>query len=204
MVHNIVITGVGGQGTLLVAHILAQAANEVGHTVHVGEVHGMAQRGGNVISYVRIGQVYSSLISPGEASLLLGLELGETYRALRYASEETWIVSSIRRIMPITVSTMDVEYPDQKEIIKAIEDLTANFLYVDALELARESGAAIAENIVLLGALLATGILPINLEQVEKIIQQRVPAQWQEANEKALHKGFEEGEKFSKIIDQRR
>jgi len=196
---NIVITGVGGQGAILVSHILAEAAKESGLTVYVGEVHGMAQRGGTVITYVRMGDVYSSLVAEGEATILLGLEIGESYRAKKYISPDTWVVTNKRKIIPLSVTRTGAVYPEVEEIESALRKYCKNLLSVDATNIAEESGNIISENIVMLGVMVSTNILPVNKEVIEGVLLRRIPEKWHEVNLKAFRTGFKKGIKLQKV-----
>ena len=191
---NIVITGVGGQGIILVSHILADSAKASGLSVYVGEVHGMAQRGGVVHTYVRIGDIYSSLVPEGEADIVLSLEMGEAYRARNYLNSESWVITNQRRIIPLSVVKGDADYPEAEEIEKALDGLGERTLSVDATKLARESGSEIAENVVMLGIMVATGVLPIEEEMIKEAIVDRVKEEWKEVNLKAFAAGLQKGQ----------
>ena len=134
---NIMIVGVGGQGTLLASRILGNAVIRQGHDVKVSEVHGMSQRGGSVVTYVKYGEaVHSPIIDKGEADIILAFELLEAYRALPYLKKGGKMIVNTQRINPMPVITGAMEYPDAiEEKLSSCVDLTA----IDALTLAKEA-----------------------------------------------------------------
>lgn len=185
------IVGVGGQGILLSSKVIGGAALDKGLDVWMSEVHGMAQRGGVVVTTVKIGEkVYSPLIGDGEADAILGFEPVETYRAIRRAAKDTWIVTNIAPIVPFTVSSGKQKYPKPDEIFQSIEKVSDRLIKVDAKKLAQEAGAAIAQNIVMLGALTATDALPFSREEMENSIRKNVPERFVELNLRAFDLGF--------------
>ena len=146
---NIMIVGVGGQGTLLASRILGNAVIQKGYDVKVSEVHGMSQRGGSVVTYVKFGDaVHSPIIDKGEADIILAFECLEAYRALPWLKKGGKMIVNNQMINPMPVITGAADYPtDILTKLGASVDLTA----VDALTLAREAGNAKAVNVVLLG-----------------------------------------------------
>jgi indolepyruvate ferredoxin oxidoreductase beta subunit len=186
-VTNIVIAGVGGQGVLLTSQIIAQTALEQGFDVKQSEVHGMAQRGGSVISHVRFGdKVYSPVVSEGEADLIIGFEPLETARYIHFLKPKGTVIYNKYRISSITVSIGAEKYPeDIDEIISKI----ANKVYaLDATKLAVEAGDKRALNIVLLGASL--NFLPLDKNVVLKNIEKNVNKKVLEINKKAFELGL--------------
>ena len=189
---NIVLAGVGGQGILLASQILGVSAVKEGFNVRVSEIHGMAQRGGAVVSHVRIGEkVRSPIVLEGNADVILGFEPLETLRNIKYASEKTLIIISKETIVPTGFSPEPVLYPNFDEIIEKIKIFTEKLLVVDALELAKRAGSAITRNIVLLGALAASGILPIKNETLKDAIKELVRPAYLEMNLRAFELGYE-------------
>ncbi len=190
---NLEIVGVGGQGILTSSQVIGDAALEKGLDVYMSEVHGMAQRGGVVVTTVKIGEkVYSPLIGKGEADIVLGFEPVETYRAIEQASEKTWVVTNTSPIVPFTVSVGDDEYPSvEEEIIPSLEKATDKLVTMNAETLAKEAGAAITQNIVLIGALTATDVLPMDREEMETSVEKNVPKRFVDINLKAFEKGYE-------------
>lgn len=196
---NIVLTGVGGQGTLLAAEALGIAAVKDGLNVRVSEIHGMAQRGGTVVSTVRIGEnVLASTVLEGQADILLGFEPLETLRNLKYASEKTLVLMSTERIAPAELAAKNLQYPDVEEIVRKIRSFTQKVMLVDAPKLAKKAGSGLAQNVVLLGALAGTRLLPVKTESLVSAVEELVPQKHLDTNIKAFELGcasIEETEK---------
>jgi indolepyruvate ferredoxin oxidoreductase beta subunit len=190
---DIFITGVGGQGSLSASTALGEAAARAGLKVLVGEIHGMAQRGGVVESTVRIGNVHGPIIPDGHADLLLGFEPVESWRALPKASPGTMVVTNTHPIVPATVSMKGEDYPDPDFVVAQIRAFCPNTLAIDATEIAREAGNAKAMNTVLLGIVAGTGILPFDAEILRAVVLANVPQKTIEANERAFDRGLEIG-----------
>ncbi len=190
---NLEIVGVGGQGILTSSQVIGDAALNQGLDVYMSEVHGMAQRGGVVVTTVKIGEeVYSPLIGKGEADIVLGFEPVETYRAIEQASEKTWVVTNTVPIVPFTVSVGDGVYPDiENEIIPSLKKATDRLITLDAETLAKEAGAAITQNIVMIGALTATDVLPMSKTDMEESIENNVPQKFVDMNIDAFEKGYQ-------------
>jgi len=149
---SILIAGVGGQGTLLASMILGQMAMDAGLDVKLSEVHGMAQRGGSVVTYAKFGEkVYSPVIEKGGADILLAFEMLEAERWIPYLKKEGHLLASTQKILPMPVITGAEKYPEGIET--KITALYKDALFVDALALAREAGSAKAVNCVMLGVL---------------------------------------------------
>lgn len=188
---NIVLAGVGGQGILFAAEILGAAAVKEGLNVRVGEIHGMARRGGAVVSTVRIGEnVLSPMILEGKADVILGLEPLETLRNIKYASEKTLIIMGDEKIPPPGLTLKGENYQQMSEILEKIKQFSKNVLVVEALRLAKEAGDPIMQNTVLLGALAATGKLPITKNSLLEALKELVPAKYAEMNVKAFKLGY--------------
>ena len=183
---NIMIVGVGGQGTLLASRILGNAVIRQGHDVKVSEVHGMSQRGGSVVTYVKYGEkVYSPIIDKGEADIILAFELLEAYRALPYLKKGGKMIVNAQRINPMPVITGAMEYPAQiAEKLDRLVDLTS----LDALSLAREAGNIKAVNVVLIGVMAKNTEIPY--EEWVETIKATVPAKFLEVNLKAFDLGY--------------
>ena len=183
---NIVIVGVGGQGTLLTSKILAQLAMEEQFGVKVSEVHGMAQRGGSVITHVRIGEtVHAPLVASGNADYLLAFEPLEAARAISYLKKDGTLIVNSQRIAPITVLSGAAGYPEQPHR-KAVTE-TQPVEEMDAFALATEAGSYRAVNLVLLGAL--SRHLPFTAEDWDAAIASCVPPRTLEVNRKAFQAG---------------
>ena len=185
---SILITGVGGQGTLLASRILGGLAGVLHCDAKVSEVHGMAQRGGSVVTYVRLGdKVASPLIEQGEADFLLAFEQLEAVRYMHMVKPQGTVVVNTQKIAPMPVITGSVAYPD--ELLEKMRTAGLKVVAVDALELAREAGNVRAVNTALMGALARE----MNLEEqmVLDTLAHIVPAKTVAVNEKAFRLGFE-------------
>lgn len=188
---NIVLAGVGGQGTLLAAEILGVAVVKEGLNVRVGEIHGMAQRGGAVVSTVRIGEnVFAPTVVDGQADVLLGFEPIETLRNLKFASEKTLVIMSDEKIPPTELTAKNLDYPAMENILQKIHSFTEKVVVVEATKLAKEAGSILTQNIVLLGALMATGIVPIKNKSLINALKELVPAKHLKMNVKAFKLGY--------------
>jgi indolepyruvate ferredoxin oxidoreductase beta subunit len=193
---NIVIAGVGGQGTLLAAEALGTAAVKDGLNVRVSEIHGMAQRGGAVVTTVRIGErVHASTVLEGQADVLLGFEPIETVRNLKYCSERTHVIMNTEKIPPTELASKNLKYPSSEKVMKDISLFTKKIAQIDAAQLARKAGNSLTQNVVLLGALAGTGILPLKKQSMIEAISELVPAKYAEINLKAFELGIQSIEK---------
>ena len=189
-VKNILIVGVGGQGTLLASKLMGKAFMERGYDVKVSEVHGMSQRGGSVVTYVRYGdKVYSSLIEKGEADILISFEQLEAARWLSWLKPGGILITSTQQIDPMPVIMGNAEYPDG--ILEEIRSKVERVIAVDAMQLAMEAGSAKATNVVLLGV--AARYLGFEEQLWVEVIRSTVPPKTIEINEKAFALGFEAG-----------
>ncbi|WP_024834662.1 indolepyruvate oxidoreductase subunit beta [Ruminiclostridium josui] len=183
---NLLIVGVGGQGTLLASRILGTVALKLNFDVKVSEVHGMSQRGGSVVTYVKYGEkVYSPLIEKGEADLIIAFEQLEALRWVEYLNKEGKMIVNEQEIDPMPVITGKVKYPE-----KILETLKASYrIYsLDALKIAKECGTIKAVNIVLLGVMAKLAGIDKNifLEAINEV----VPAKVLDVNIKAFEEGY--------------
>ena len=186
MTKNIMIVGVGGQGTLLASRILGNTVINQGYDVKVSEVHGMSQRGGSVVTYVKYGdRVYSPIIDEGEADIILAFEMLEAYRALPYLKKGGQIIANNQNIDPMPVIIGAKEYP--KDIEKKISE-KANIKTVDALSLAKEAGNIKAVNVVLIGVMAKNTDIPY--ESWVETIKTTVPPKFLDVNLKAFELGY--------------
>jgi indolepyruvate ferredoxin oxidoreductase beta subunit len=186
---NVFITGVGGQGTLLASRILGEAAILAGLGAVVGEVHGMAQRGGVVESVVVMGARRGPVLSEGEADVLLGFEPMETLRGLRMCNPETLVVSNLTPVVPFTVTCGQAEYPDVDSMMKQVEAAVGRLVALDADRLAKDAGSPLAMNVVLVGALAGTNTLPFDAELLEDAIKRSVKPGFVDINIRAFRSG---------------
>ena len=197
---NIVVAGVGGQGILLAAEILGTAALKEELNVRVSEIHGMAQRGGSVISNIRIGEkVLAPTILEGSADVLLGFEPLETVRNLKFTSKNTLILMNDEPVSPSGLTTKMMSYPSLDEITEKINGFTRNVVVVEAAELAKEAGSVLTRNAVLIGGLAATGKMPVRIESLKEAIRELVPAKYLEMNMKAFELGYKDVQRKSRI-----
>jgi len=171
--RSFLLTGVGGQGTLLASNVLARTGVRAGFDVKKAEVHGMAQRGGSVSSQIRWGErIYSPLIAQGEVDYLVALEKLETLRYVDMLRPGGTVVIGDMRIPPLSVSSGADVYPDDEQIRKTVEQVAGKVCFVPSTRLAKEAGNVRAHNIVVLGALSSY------LDDVASTIWQEVIAQW--------------------------
>lgn len=183
---NIMIVGVGGQGSLLASKLLGHLLLSQGYDVKVSEVHGMSQRGGSVVTYVRYGDhVYSPVIDRGEADFIVSFELLEAARWLPFLKKDGQIVTNTQQIDPMPVITGAVEYP--QDLVEKLRSLGAKVDAMNCLKLAKEAGSAKAVNIVLLGRLSHYFDLP--QEAWMASLEANVPAKFLEMNKKAFELG---------------
>ena len=193
---NIILTGVGGHGVITAANILGKAAVNAGVNVFVSETHGMAQRGGSVVCNVRLGEgVSGALIPSGSADAIVSTEPIEALRYIKFANNKTMVITDRTPVVPFTVSTGLEKYPDLKDVFNEIKK-HALFFDIDALDIAKKAGGIVTKNIVMLGALSATGILPFKSDLLLETILQNIPDKYAEINKKA----FVEGEKALKKL----
>lgn len=185
---NIMISGVGGQGSLLASRILGNLAIAKGFDVKVSEVHGMAQRGGSVVTYVRYSEttVASPVICEGEADFLICFEQLEAARWLGYMKPNGVLITNTQSILPMPVISGAEEYPT--DIINNIRKKGINVIALDALKLAAEAGSEKAVNVVLIGAF--ARFCEFSKDEVEQCIKQCVPPKFLQINMKAFELGY--------------
>ncbi|KJS68230.1 MAG: hypothetical protein JL50_04745 [Peptococcaceae bacterium BICA1-7] len=191
---NVIVTGVGGQGNVLASQVLAAAAIEAGYRVSVGETFGASQRGGSVMSHVRISRdrTCGPLIPKGGAHLIVGFEPLETLRILMdYGNPETVVVMNDRPNYPIGCLLGEEKYPEPDLIIKAINKLVVKIHVLPATDLAREAGNAMAANMVLTGALSGCSLLPFDSRFFTGVIDTLFSGDVRALNMKAFEKGRE-------------
>ncbi|WP_054840961.1 indolepyruvate oxidoreductase subunit beta [Thermococcus peptonophilus] len=189
--YNIVITGVGGQGILTAANLLGWAALRAGYKVRVGEVHGMSQRFGSVIAYVRFGEnVYGAMVPEGKADVILSFEPVEALRYINYLKKGGLVFTNARPIPPVQVSMGLATYPTLEEMKKIVEeDFGGKFMAFDAEKLAMEAGNIVTTNVVLIGALSQTPGFPLSEELIKEVIRISVPPKTVDVNMKAFELG---------------
>jgi indolepyruvate ferredoxin oxidoreductase beta subunit len=189
---RVVIAGVGGQGTLLATRLIAETAIKQGLNVRIGETYGMAQRGGPVMGHIQIGKVYSPQIRPGEADALLGFELAEaTRRGVTFLKEGGLAIVNSKKIPPVEVISGMRKYPEEKELISLLHEVTSRVAVIDATSLAEKAGDPISTNMVMLGALAASDVLPFGEKEITAMMKESIPARFLELNTKAFKLGSE-------------
>ncbi len=187
---SIMIVGVGGQGTLLASRLLGSVLVDQGYDVKVSEVHGMSQRGGSVVTYVKYGdEVYSPLVEKGEADIILAFEQLEAARWLPYLREGGAIVTNTQKMDPMPVVIGTAAYPEG--ILETIEETGVRLHAVDALSLAVEAGSSKAVNVVLMGVVASH--MDFAEEVWKKAIRETVPSKFVEMNLKAFDLGYQSG-----------
>ncbi len=185
---NIMIVGVGGQGTLLASKLLGKLLLGKGYDVKVSEVHGMSQRGGSVVTYVRYGdKVYSPVIDKGEADVIVSFEMLEAARWAEYLKKDGVIITNTQQVNPMPVITGACEYPENLE--NKLKSLGIKLDAIDALSLAEKAGNSKAVNIVLMGRL--SKFFDFTEDEWISAIEQSVPERFLELNKKAFRLGRE-------------
>jgi len=188
---RLIIVAVGGQGNLLASKVLGEAALISDIPVRMSEIHGMAQRGGVVESAIVFGDAKSTIISDGEADMLVGFEPSETLRALNKCNSDTVVITNTAPLPPFTVGLGIGVYPDMDELKNLIDAKSAKFISFDGIDLAKKAGNVMSLNIVLLGALIQTGTLPLTPESIKRAIETTTKKAFLETNLKAFELGFE-------------
>jgi len=184
---NIVIAAVGGQGAVLTSKILGTLAQNLGKDVKVSEVHGMSQRGGSVVAYVKFGdKVYSPVVEKGTADIVLAFEMLEGARYVDYLKENGKLVVNTQKIDPMPVITGDMKYPS--DLSEKFEELNIGYIPVDALSIAKNAGTIKAVNVALVGVLAKNS--NIKKEEWIKAIKDTVPGKFLELNLKAFELGY--------------
>ena len=191
-IYKIQLIGVGGQGTIKASTIVGEAAMKKGLNVVMSEVHGMAQRGGTVVTELKIGEAHSPLIEEGAADLLIAFEPVEVLRALNKINKESFVIVNSSTIVPFTVSLGISEYPELSSVFEELKTKIKNLLIIDAQKIAKEAGSIISENMVLLGAAVATPEFPVDKDLVIQSMKENLPPKSIETNLKAFKMGFEE------------
>ena len=192
---NIIISGVGGQGNILATELLASALVEKGYFATVGETYGASQRGGSVMSHVRISAAteYGVLIPLQQADIIVSFEPTDTLRVARdYANKSTLIITDSRPNYPLGVLIGEAQYPPIEAIEAELNKLSGRVQIIEATRLAVEAGNSQATNILLMGALTALPSVPIDIDDYERILEQRFSGQVLEMNLKVLRIGYEQ------------
>lgn len=188
---NCLLTGVGGQGTVLASKLIASTALENGLMVRTAETIGMAQRGGCVVSHVRTGEeIYSPLISYGQADIIIGFEPSEAVRCLPFLKKGGTVVVSTRGMQPVTAALTNYSY-DGSEMMDYLKENIENLVIIDGEKICSEIGSVRVLNTVLLGAALTTNTLNISKEQIEHSINNILAPKYVAMNMQALDAGYQ-------------
>ena len=197
MNKDILLCGVGGQGTVLASNLIAAAAMSSGDIVHSAETIGMAQRGGSVTSHVRIGtHAYSPLIPSGKADLILAFEPAEAARNLIYLKKDGMIIVNKMPVKPVTESLKDTGY-DGTELINYMKEHCPHLITLDGESFVHNYGSAKYLNVALLGVATGSGRLGLSAEAILKEIEHRVPEKFRETNIQVFNAGREIGEAYA-------
>jgi len=188
---RLVMAGVGGQGTLLASRLISQSAIDSGLPVRIGETYGMAQRGGPVMSHIQIGvESYNPQIRPGKADVLLGFEVGEAVRrGASFLKEGGLALVNTRKLPPVEVISGMMSYPEEEKLTSILRKITDKIITFDATSLAEQAGDAITSNVVMIGALTASGKLPITEEIMYETLKKSIRPNYIELNMKAFKLG---------------
>ena len=189
---NVVIAGVGGQGSILASHLLAQTALKEGQDVKLAETFGAATRGGSVMAHVRIGEVWAPTMMQDEADVVLSMEPLEGLRvAIQFLKPGGWVLLNTRPWYPVDVAVGRVEYPSVESIVAGLGKLDASVVTLDATELALQAGNARAANTVMLGGLFALGVLDLQEQNLFGAMEERWAERLVDVNRTAYGLGYQ-------------
>lgn len=177
--YSIIITGVGGQGNVMASRVLANMLVRRGYQITIGETFGASQRGGSVMSHIRVSaeDAWSPQIPKGKADVVVTLEPIEAIRVLMtYGNPDVRVVTNTRPIYPVGVISGELAYPSAEEIQEAIKDLSSKAWFVDATEQAIKMGNPILGNIIMIGAVTGIGVLPVDRNDFIEVIKENLPA----------------------------
>jgi indolepyruvate ferredoxin oxidoreductase beta subunit len=197
---NVIVTGVGGQGNVLISQLIGKALVREGHHVTIGETYGASQRGGAVMSHLRISrrEQYGPFIPEGQADVILGLEPVETLRVLaQYGHPGVIVIANSRPVYTMAVTMGMAEYPGTEKIARTLEELSSTAWLIGATDIALELGASILTNIIMVGALVGSGALPLQTEALEAELRGSLPSDRLELNLQAARRGLEEARRLT-------
>jgi indolepyruvate ferredoxin oxidoreductase beta subunit len=186
---RIVFVGVGGQGNILASRLVGEACVAAGIPAVVSEIHGMAQRGGIVETDVVIGDATSPIVSGGEADVLIGFEPSETLRALNKCNENTVVITNVKPLPPFTVAIGQGTYPDIDGALVLIKARVRSLISLNGDELAEKAGNPLSLNMVMLGALIGSGVIPLEQGTLKETIARSTKQAFLESNLKAFDLG---------------
>lgn len=195
--YNMVLSGVGGQGLMLLSNVIGSACAREGVPVITGEQHGLSQRSGSISVHLRMGEgIYGPLVPPGDADIMIAMEATEALRYIEFMREDGYLIMNSRvlhhpleTMRHVREGTTTEDYFSIDTVRERVKSVTKHVLEVDALRLATEAGTARAENVVLLGAACGVPGFPLERETVKKVIEGVVPPKTVEANMKAFDAG---------------
>jgi len=192
LVTNVILAGVGGQGSILASHLLAEAALKDEKQVRLAESYGAATRGGAVLSHVRIGEAWAPITPEDGADVIVAMEpLEALRRALKFLKPGGWVLLNTHPWYPVDVTAGGMEYPSLESIVDALQRLGGKVLTVDATDLALEAGSARSANVVMLGGLLALGELDVTEESLFQAMEDRWSSHLVEVNQRAYQLGYQ-------------
>jgi len=187
---RLVLVGVGGQGNILASRLVGEACVAAGIPAVVSEIHGMAQRGGIVETDVVIGDATSPIVSGGEADVLIGFEPSETLRSLNKCNENTVVITNVKPLPPFTVAIGQGIYPDIDEALALIKARVRSLISLNGDELAEKAGNLLSLNMVMLGALIGSGVIPLEEGALKETIARSTKQAFLESNLKAFDLGL--------------
>ncbi|MBN2735207.1 MAG: indolepyruvate oxidoreductase subunit beta [Methanomicrobiaceae archaeon] len=186
---DLMIVGVGGQGTILASNVIGEACLIENREVRSAETHGMSQRGGSVETHIRIDGIYGPLISPGQADLIISFDLLEALRYRHFLKDDGIIVSAKGIVVPVSAFQNNLEIPSEKWVADKLSDV--KLMTLDAERIALEAGNILSQNIVMLGA--ASQHIPLKKDSLLEAVRRLVPKKTTEINENAFLMGYAEG-----------
>jgi len=190
--YNIIMTGVGGQGNVMASRVLANMLSWKGYWVTIGETFGASQRGGSVMSHIRISATttWSPQIPKGKAHIIIALEPMEALRVLAtYGNRDVNVLANMRAIQPVSVIAGEQNYPTIEEIQNALNSLSSHVWLIDATDEAMKLGNPILSNIIMIGAISGLGLLPVGLDDFMAVIRDTLPEKVAEVNRRAFEIG---------------
>jgi indolepyruvate ferredoxin oxidoreductase beta subunit len=191
--YNIIVTGVGGQGNVMASRVLSQMLSLKGYQITIGETFGASQRGGSVMSHIRVSKEssWSPQIPMGQSDLIVALEPVEAIRLLAvYGNPAVTIISNTRPIHPVGVIAGELNYPNLEEIIKSLTGLAGQVLFVDATDEAIKLGNPVLSNILMIGAVSGLGLLPVGIKEFMAAIRTVIPEKHLDINVRAFEIGM--------------
>jgi len=191
---NIIICGVGGQGNILASELVGSASVSAGLFTTIGETYGASQRGGSVMSHVRLSRQlqYGPLIPKGEADIIIGFEPLEVLRVFRlYGNSDTYVITNSRPNYPLGTLIGESKYPEMADMLNEIGRVAARVQVVEATELAKQVGSAVSTNVLMVGCLAGSGLVPIDITHFEEVLQQRFEGPALELNQKVFAMGVQ-------------